>query len=145
MSKILSEARQLCEDLEPYPEEIGEDGSKAVLDLNRERWEEKHSGRAWAAFDLLPELLAYAEIREAQAIAYKADLLAKSNGLDIHIASYDHVEEFYEQAAKELDADLSPWRRITEEEKEAIQEAIISLKSCDSDERETIEVLRHLL
>jgi len=168
MSKILSEARQLCEDLEPYPEEIGEDGSKAVLDLNRERWEEKYSGRAWAAFDMLPELLAYAEKRETQAIDEKVksdypgyDALPEEDrdekrymgkDDDFYILHHRGKQSLRAEAAKELDADLSSWHKITEEEKEAIENTIAVLTdyevNCEvqiGDVAPLIEVLGGLL
>lgn len=127
MYKILQEARQLLTETDQKIKDPALSGTES----------------AWVAINfadkmsvMLPELLAYAEIREAQAIEATAKAL-----YPFSMPTWDHLpEEDYEkmmfsgkserffgknayrtQAAKLLDAEASAWHKITEEEKSAIR------------------------
>jgi len=127
---------------------------------------------AWVAINfadkmsvMLPEVLAYAEMREAQAIELKAKVDCPNYG---ELPEEDHVEKRYigdkgdfhtlyyegkrtlrQAAARELSADLPP--RITEEEKAAIKNILKSSIREDANftkiivHNSDLEVLRGLL
>jgi len=117
---VLSEARQLYADI------IEREGD----DLTRERM-------------IIKNLIDYAEMRETQAIEERAKCIAliTKYDLDIDDAWHDMPEDCYpaerwialgkkqfrEEAAKELDADLSSWHRITDTERAVIQNLIDDL------------------
>ncbi|MFA5376643.1 MAG: hypothetical protein WC455_12925 [Dehalococcoidia bacterium] len=155
---ILSDARLLCEDLQEYyqAKENGYHPECEPLIVSK-------------CAKMLPELLAYAEMHQAQAIELKAkidypnyDELPEEDRVekryigekgDFHELHYRGKRTLRQEAAKELSADLPP--RITEEEKAAISKAAAYLDKhlvgCvyDEDENkkwiEAVNVLRGLL
>lgn len=130
---ILQEARQLSKELHQCDD-----------------WHENSHYFLEKCDKMLPELLTYAEQREAQAIdercRYTAIDRARSQGkLTYKQLGSVSLSSDRAQAAKELDADLPSWHKITDEEREAIQDAILCFKAYERDEKETIEVLRGMI
>ncbi|MCK9571087.1 hypothetical protein M0R72_19215 [Candidatus Pacearchaeota archaeon] len=148
MSKILSEARQLCEDLPK--EDVEYDLKQVRVIAGKNENVMKHIETVVKMADMFPRLLAYAEMRESQAIQEHAHFI-QYRCLKLY-GRHEPIEKFKAFAASELDADLSSWHRITEEEKAAIRYAIETLRDRayyeDEPNRECIEkatVLRGLL
>ncbi|MCK9571170.1 hypothetical protein M0R72_19630 [Candidatus Pacearchaeota archaeon] len=120
---------------------------------------------AWAAINfadkmsvMLPEVLAYAEMRDAALVEERCKVIMLieklkrvANDPDWQSKGMEHDYDWYmREAAKELSADLPP--RITEEEKEAIENTMVVLMdygaNCEvqiGDVAPLIEVLRGLL
>lgn len=113
---------------------------------------------AWVAINfadkmsvMLPEMVAYAEMREAQAIeAMSRYLMTSNNDRAIYegIGQIKSNEDFMERAAKELSADLLSWHKITEEEKAAIGSILNKYEQFGKDfwfDEEELKVLRGLI
>lgn len=148
---ILQEARQLCKGLQEYyrAKENGYHPECEPLIVSE-------SAR------MLPELLAYAERREAQAIELKAkidypnydDLPEEDHDEkrcigdkgDFHVLHYRGKRTLRVEVAKELSASLPP--RITEEEKAAIGSILNKYEQFGKDfwfDEEELKVLRGMI
>jgi len=168
---ILSDARQLCEDLPK--EDVDYHIKQVSVHSGKNEDVVRHIQAVMKMGDMFPELLAYAEKLEGQimpkaekdlddfgqkeywrqtAIEFKAilDGIVEEGGPDD--CRYDTFLKMRPLAAKELDADLSSWHRITEEEKEAIGNTIAVLTdyaaNCEvqiGDVAPLIDVLKRLI